>query len=222
MTMLIGVVLLALCGTAIAAAAWGYAQPRTRALARVREIGAYSFPGEAVPRPAAPERRPSVFIGIGSRVGKLLDHGWLHDYEDWMRRRLISAATYGIAARSLVGLQFLAAGVMLLLFLFAAPATNLAANVALAVAAASIIWATPLVYVHGRAARRLDEIERQTPDLIDMLVVTLEAGLGFGASMDVSSSRIRPPIGDEIRLTMQEQSMGLSMSEALINTLGRV
>ena len=76
--------------------------------------------------------------------------------------------------------------------------------------------------MHGRAARRLDEIERQVPDLIDMLVVTLEAGLGFGASMDVSSTRMRAPIGDEIRLTMQEQSMGLGMPEALTNTLARV
>ena len=76
--------------------------------------------------------------------------------------------------------------------------------------------------MHGRAARRLDWIERQVPDLIDMLVVTLEAGLGFGASMDVASTRTRAPLGDEIRLTMQEQSMGLGMPEALINTLGRV
>ena len=78
------------------------------------------------------------------------------------------------------------------------------------------------MYVHGRAARRLDEIERQVPDLIDMLVVTLEAGLGFGASMNVSSTRMRAPVGDEIRLTMQEQSMGLGMPEALTNMLGRV
>ena len=55
-----------------------------------------------------------------------------------------------------------------------------------------------------------------------MLVVTLEAGLGFGASMEVSSTRMRAPIGDEVRLTMQEQSMGLSMSDALVNTLARV
>ena len=92
----------------------------------------------------------------------------------------------------------------------------------LTLSAAATFWAAPLVYVHGRAARRLDLIERQVPDLIDMLVVTLEAGLGFGASMDVASSRLRAPIGSEIRLTMQEQSMGLGMSEALTNMLARV
>ena len=65
MTLLIGFVLLALCGAAIAAAAWGYALPRTRALARVQEIEAYGFRGDATvgpagrPEPRRKERRPS-------------------------------------------------------------------------------------------------------------------------------------------------------------------
>jgi tight adherence protein C len=223
MIMLTGLLLLALCGTAIAAAAWGFAQPRTRALARVREIEAYGFQGGATAGGRArPEPRASLFLIIGARVGKIVDHGWIRRYEGWLRARLIAAAKYDIAARSLVGLQFILAAVTGLLFVFAAPAPSLAANVMLTAAAAAVAWATPFVYVHGRASRRLDQIERQVPDLIDMLVVTLEAGLGFGASMDVATTRTRAPLGDEIRLTMQEQSMGLSMSDALTNMLGRV
>jgi tight adherence protein C len=221
MTILAGIVLLVLCGTAVAATAWGYVQPRTRALARVRDIEAYGFQGERSDTARA-ARRPSIFVTIGDRVGRLLDRGWLHGYEEWMRSRMISAAMYDIASRTLVGLQFLGAGVFALLFILASPGANLAADVMLAFAAAAIVWATPLVYVHGRASRRLDEIERQVPDLIDMLVVTLEAGLGFGASMDVASTRMRAPVGDEVRLTMQEHSMGLGMSDALTNMLGRV
>ena len=213
MTMLIGILLLALCGTAIAAAAWGYAYPRTRALARVRDIEVYGFRSdETAAARAQPQRRDSLFLMIGAQVGSLLDRGWIRGYEDWMRGRLISAGMYEVAARTLVGLQFLGAAIFGLLVAFAAPGSSFAMNVFLTLASAAVIWATPLVYVHGRAARRLDWIERQVPDLIDMLVVTLEAGLGFGASMDVASTRTRAPLGDEIRLTMQEQSMGLGMS----------
>jgi tight adherence protein C len=223
MTTLIGILLLTLCGTAIAAAAWGYAHPRTQAMARVREIEAYGFEGDASARArAGRESRSSLFLLIGARVGKVLDHGWLQRYEGWMRSRLIAAGKYDVAARTIVGLQFAGGAVVGLLVAAAGPGTSLPMNVMLTVAAAGIFWAAPLVYVYGQASRRLDRIERQVPDLIDMLVVTLEAGLGFGASMDVSSSRMRAPIGDEIRLTMQEQSMGLTMPEALINTLGRV
>jgi tight adherence protein C len=223
MTVLIGFLLLALCGLALAAAAWGYAQPRTRAMARVREIEAYGFQGEgAIGGPARPERRGSLLVLAGARLGALLDRGWIHRYEGWMRARLISAGMYDIASRTLVGLQFLAGAGFGVLFAVTAPAPSVPMNVVLTISATAVVWATPLVYVHGRAARRLDLIERQVPDLIDMLVVTLEAGLGFGASMDLASSRVRAPLGDEVRLTMQEHRMGLGMSEALINTLGRV
>jgi tight adherence protein C len=135
---------------------------------------------------------------------------------------MIAAAIYDVASRTVIGLQFLIAGFVALTFAVAAPGPNLVANVFMTLAAAAIFWAAPFVYVHGRAARRLDHVERQVPDMIDMLVVTLEAGLAFGASMNTASTRLRAPIGDEIRLTMQEQSMGLSMSDALINTLARV
>jgi tight adherence protein C len=223
MTLLIGVMLLMLCGIAVAAVAWGYAQPRTRALARVRDIEAYGFGGEETrSERSRPQQRTSLFLTIGARVGTLLDHGPIHRYEGWMRARLVSAAMYDVTAGTVVGLQFLAALVVGLIFAFTAPGPNLAANVMLTIAAAGIFWAAPLVYVHGRASRRLDSIERQVPDLIDMLVVTLEAGLGFGASMATASTRMRAPLGDEIRLTMQEQSMGLGMPEALTNTLARV
>src|SRR5215211_3136158 len=222
MTMFIAVVGLLLCGSAIAAAAWGFAQPRTRTLARVREIEAYGFQGETVRARRSSGPRRSPFLALGSRIGELLDHGYIHKYEGWLRGRLIAAAMYDIAARTVVGLQFLAGGLVALLIAVTAPGSGLVGNIMLTICSGAVFWAAPMVYVHGRSARRLDQIERQVPDLIDMLVVTLEAGLAFGASMDVSSTRMRAPIGDAVRLTMQEQSMGLGMSDALTNTLARV
>lgn len=221
MTVLIGVLALAFCGIAIAALAWGYAQPRTRALARVQEIEAYGFGAERGMHRAPRERR-SLMIGIGARVGRLVNHGPVQRYERWMRGRLIAAAIYNYAAGSVVGLQFVSATIFGVLFILAAPLPSLGGTLLLALAAATFVWLTPLVYVHGRAARRLDKIELQVPDLIDMLVVTLEAGQAFGASLETASTRMRAPVGDEIRLTMQEHSMGLAMPEALTNMLARV
>jgi tight adherence protein C len=58
------------------------------------------------------------------------------------------------------------------------------------------------------------------PDMIDLLVVTIEAGLGILASMRVASETLPDPLGQELRLTLQEQRMGLSVGEAL-ESLGR-
>jgi tight adherence protein C len=63
-------------------------------------------------------------------------------------------------------------------------------------------------------------MNRQMPDMIDLLIVTIEAGLGILASMRVASETLRDPLGQELRLTLQEQRMGLSVGEA-IQSLGR-
>ena len=83
-------------------------------------------------------------------------------------------------------------------------------------------WFLPLQVVKDQAIRRLDEIDYQLPELIDLLVVTVEAGLGFVGSLQTAATRISGPLGEEIRLTLQEQSMGLSMQEALLSMLDRV
>ena len=222
MTIILVLLLLTLCGLAIAAAAWGYALPRAQTLARLREIENYGLPSDEAAAVGEKPPRPSPFLAIASRVGQLLDLGIFHRYEEWMRRRLIAAGMYRMASRTVVGGQVLSGVVVGLLMAFAGVGSTPAANVALTLGSAALAWVAPLVYVHGQASRRLDQIDRQTPDLIDMLVVTLEAGLGFGASMDVASTRMPAPIGDEIRLTMQEQRMGLGMTDALAHMLERV
>jgi len=68
----------------------------------------------------------------------------------------------------------------------------------------------------------LQQIDFELPELVDLLVVTVEAGLGFAGSLHVASERISGPLGQELRLTIQEQNMGLTLVEALENFLGRV
>ena len=59
------------------------------------------------------------------------------------------------------------------------------------------------------------------PELIDLLVVTLEAGVAFAAALQIAAERLQGPLGEEVRLTIQEQTLGLSMTEALENWLAR-
>src|SRR5205085_3052298 len=79
----------------------------------------------------------------------------------------------------------------------------------------------PLRVVKDRARRRLAEIDYELPELIDLLVVTVEAGLGFVGSLQMAAGRVSGPLGQELRLTLQEQNMGLSINEALANTMAR-
>jgi tight adherence protein C len=84
-----------------------------------------------------------------------------------------------------------------------------------------IAWHLPPAMVRTRGQRRLDRIDRDLPELIDVLIVTIEAGLGFGGSLQLVTGRFEGPLGDELRLTLREQTMGLSTENALQNMLAR-
>jgi tight adherence protein C len=67
----------------------------------------------------------------------------------------------------------------------------------------------------------MERVEEDLPELIDLLVVTVEAGLGFNGSLRVAAERFHGPLRDELRLTLQEQRLGLPTSTALTNLLDR-
>jgi tight adherence protein C len=90
-------------------------------------------------------------------------------------------------------------------------------------AAASVAagWMLPLMLVRRRARLRKQKVDREVPDFIDLLVVTVESGQGLGGAIGLAGERIRGPLGDEVRLAVQEQAMGLSAHDALTNMVER-
>jgi tight adherence protein C len=121
--------------------------------------------------------------------------------------------------RTLLGYRVLAAIVFPVLILLLGSASGLA--VVLALAMIGLGWMLPLMVVRRRARLRIDRIDRALPDLVDLLVVTVEAGLGFSGSLRVAADQFAGPLSDELRLTLQEQAMGLAMSDALVHLLRR-
>jgi tight adherence protein C len=76
-------------------------------------------------------------------------------------------------------------------------------------------WVLPSFTIRKRGAARLDDIERQLPELIDLLIATVEAGMGFTASLGMIAERMEAPLGDELRLTMKQQALGMTTSQSL-------
>ena len=83
-------------------------------------------------------------------------------------------------------------------------------------------WYFPFVRVQRRARRRLEQIDREVPELVDLLVTTVEGGVGFAAGLQLASRSIEGPLGQELRLALREQSLGLTPEEALRNLSLRV
>jgi tight adherence protein C len=213
---------LAACGATLGLLLWALTLPRTRAVTRVQEISAYGFTG-AIAAPATTAgatRSGGPLIGVATRLGNLIAGQVGPVREEKLRSELLAAGIYGLAPRALLGFAFLGA-VLLGLLALLYDVSPLVLKIGLIAVAVRIGWGIPLFVVRRRARSRLQAIERALPDLIDLLVVTVEAGMGFSGSVQLASSRMSGPLGDELRLTLQEHRMGRALKEALEQMLAR-
>jgi tight adherence protein C len=82
----------------------------------------------------------------------------------------------------------------------------------------------PWLYLSRTAHRRQGEIARQLSDVLDLLVVCVEAGLGLFEAIKVvgqESERQKQAIGRELSLVASEISAGASLGQALRNLAER-
>ena len=143
--------------------------------------------------------------------------------EENLRKILQGAGFYTVQPRRFVGYQALgtlAMGALFIWFVLAGDANPLLGIITV-VTALLCGWSLPLTFVKRRARTRGERIDLDMPELIDMLVATVEAGIAFGSSLQMAAKRFRGPLGEELRLTLQEQSMGLGLNQALDNMLRR-
>jgi tight adherence protein C len=216
---LIGVVLLAAAvSLVLQAAGMGHVR-RSRNLS---QINSYGF-GVSTTVPASQGRLRAVLDDIATLAGNVAAARFSRIDETAIRNMLMGAGIYGIAPRRFTGYRVLTALAIALIWLWLALTSGYSsALVILGVPIAVIIgWTLPLSLLRRRAQRRLAKVDYDLPELIDLLVVTVEAGLSFSASLVVAAERLEGPLGEELRLTLQEQSMGLATSEALQNMLDR-
>jgi len=67
----------------------------------------------------------------------------------------------------------------------------------------------------NRSAHRQESIRRTLPDALDLLSITVEAGLGFDAALARVARQVGGPIGEEMHRVLQEIQLGRPRSEAL-------
>jgi tight adherence protein C len=90
---------------------------------------------------------------------------------------------------------------------------------------AAIGFVLPSIYIHQRAAQRKDAIRREWPDVLDLMLLSVEAGLGLDAVLDVVSKRIAsgaPVIAEELEITLAELNYLSDRKLALSNLAARV
>ena len=73
----------------------------------------------------------------------------------------------------------------------------------------------PDFLVGSTARARKERIRGELPDALDLLAVSVEAGLGFDGAISKLTDHMQGPLADEFALTLSEMRIGESRQEAL-------
>jgi tight adherence protein C len=212
---------LVLFATAVVLVARGVVASRLRTVDTLGQIGHYGFVGGV---DLEPNRGFRGFLdSTASGLGVFLTERLQVVNEERLRKNLLAAGMYQTTPRQVIGYSLLAALVFPALGIWLAIAGGASATLTFlaAIFLAAIGWVSPGFVIQQRAEARLHRIDRGMPELIDLLVVTVEAGLSLTAALQLAGERMKGPLGDELRIVLQEQRMGLTPVQALENMVGR-
>jgi tight adherence protein C len=139
-----------------------------------------------------------------------------------LQRRLVSAGFRDPdSIKVFIGIRV---GCAILAFLAAATPIFMAPNLLLALGAAALTYVVPPIVLARLAKRRQHRVRLSLPDALDLLVVSVEAGLGLDQAIQRVGEELafaHSDLSDEMRLINLEMRAGKDRSEALRNLADR-
>ncbi len=137
-----------------------------------------------------------------SRIGHKLDLAG--NPAKWTVDRVIAFKVLGAVAGLVVGVavtQLLGAG--------------LSMRVVGIAAATAVGFLAPNLYLYQVGHDRAEKIQRELPDAIDLMTISVESGLGFDAAVQQVANNTEGPLSDEFARVLREMQIGRSRSSGL-------
>jgi tight adherence protein C len=92
---------------------------------------------------------------------------------------------------------------------------NVAWAVVLGIGLALLGFFLPNILLYQRAYDRSQTIQRELPDALDLLVISVESGLGFDAALAQVARNTTGPLAEEFFRVLQEMQLGTGRSDAM-------
>lgn len=150
-------------------------------------------------------------VGIGRRITRA-------DTGHRIQRRLdIAGNPTGWDVSRIIGLKVLGLGVLgTLAFLYAAfGGSSLLMLLLITAGVGSFGYVLPNILLYNAGEKREKLMRNALPDAIDLLTVSVEAGLGFDAAVDRVARNTKGPLAGEFFRLLQEMQIGVGRGDAM-------
>jgi len=166
---------------------------------------------EMLAEPFAARVGVPVLERIRDLAGRLLPSTWATGLE----RRLLLAGE-PLSLQGFLTMWVMAGGAAVFVAIIGIANANSATQVGVMLAMAVLLALAPLYWLRLRVGARKRALLKALPDAVDLIVTTVEAGLGLDAALSEVGHETDGPLGEELRLTVRETTLGRSRRDALM------
>jgi tight adherence protein C len=198
-------------------------QPERERRALVRRAARYG----AVRLSAGAQRerlplRERVFVPASARVASWMLRANPKETLDQVHLRLLAAGMTTVSPSGFLAAKGMLAGTGIFLGILFGISSGVKAGLLFAVAFGVGGFVAPGFVVGARARKRKDQIQAALPDALDLLSVSVEAGLGFDGAITKLTEHMEGPLIEELSLALGEIRVGEGRPEALRRMSERV
>jgi tight adherence protein C len=189
------------------------AQERQRFFKRVASYGAQA---EQVIKPTEQSLKTRIGAPIIERFAKIVLRLNPKTTTDGVAYKLVSAGmSRRISPTTFLALKGICPIVFGLFALLVASSMSPLMSFAMVLGFGALGFIGPDYVVNSKIKSRQERIRAQLPDALDLLAVSVEAGLGFDSAVSKLTESLEGPLIDEFNLTLSEIRVGESRPEAL-------
>jgi tight adherence protein C len=155
------------------------------------------------------------FQGRASKIAKRLSGS---DAPERIRKRLdVAGNPVGWTVERVQAGKVIGAIVMFLVMtsLTAVMGAGLTVRLVLIVGAVIAGWLGPNMYLYQKVFDRSNRIQRDLPDAIDLMTISVESGLAFDAAVQQVARNTEGPLAEEFSRVLREMQIGQGRAEAL-------
>ena len=161
---------------------------------------------------------------LANRLSGFVSRMTSSSFTDRTEKRLALAGNPGdLRVADWLGIKAIAAVVSAGIFfvLFGLLAGNLLQGVAFGAVGVGFGYIVPEFWLGGRVKARQKAILLQIPDALDLLTISVRAGLGFDAALGKVVEKMKGPLVDEFRRALAEVRVGKARRDALRDIMPR-
>jgi tight adherence protein C len=181
----------------------------------VRRAANYGAVRTAAARQERLSLRDRVVVPAASRIARTMLRLNRRENLEKVHQRLLAAGLNAVAPNSFLATKALLGllGALCGIMFWAVSGTGL--GILILFGFAAIGYIAPTFVVSSRARRRRDAVQAALPDALDLLAVSVEAGMGFDAAISKLVEHMHGPLIDEFGLALSEMRVGEARQDAL-------